>query len=266
MNFKQIIPTLALVLILFSSCSSYKKSLYLRDDEVLDMVPQKGMLYEFRIMPKDELTITVSTSDPEVSAPFYRKIGQSKNQGASMNQGMNNAKLLDYLVDNDGYIDFPVLGMIQVTGLTNRECEALIRQKLQSYLNEVPNVTVRTSNYKISVLGEVNRPGTYTIDDERVTLFQALAQAGDMTLFSKRNDVQLLREDSVGKRTVVHLDLTAADITLSPYYFLQQNDVVYVKPTKAKVRSNTFSSNSSIWISLLSLATTIASLIIVTVQ
>ena len=179
---------------------------------------------------------------------------------------MENAKLLAYLVDNDGYIDFPILGMIKVVGLTNRECEALLRQKLLHYLNEDPNVTVRTSNYQISVLGEVGKPGTYTISDEKVTIFQALAQAGDMTLFSVRDDVQLLREDSVGRRRVIHLDLTAADISLSPYYYLQQNDVVYVKPTKAKVRSNTFSNNSSIWISLLSLATTLASLIVVIVK
>ena len=229
------------------------------------MVNQKGILYEYHIMPKDELTIIVSTSDPEVSAPFYRKIGQSKIQGNS-NQGMDNAKLLDYLVDNDGYIDFPILGKLHVVGLTNRECEDLIRQKLQPYLNEVPNVTVRTLSYTVSVLGEVNRPGTYTVTDERITIFEALAQAGDMTLFAKRKDVELLREDSLGRHTVTHLDLTAADITLSPYYYLQQNDVVYVKPTKAKVRSNTLSNNSSFWISLTSLAATIASLVIIALQ
>lgn len=253
-------------LALFSSCSSYKKALYLRDDEVLEMVNQKGMLYEYHIMPKDELTITVSTSDPEVSAPFYRKIGQSKMQGSYSSQGMDNAKLLDYLVDNEGYIDFPILGKLHVTGLTSRECEDLIRQKLQSYLSEVPNVTVRILSYTVSVLGEVNRPGTYTVTDERITIFEALAQAGDMTLFAKRKDVELLREDSLGRRTVAHLDLTAADIALSPYYYLQQNDVVYVKPTKAKVRSNTLSNNSSFWISLTSLAATIASLIIIALR
>ena len=253
-------------LVLLSACSSYKKALYLRDDEVLEMVNQKGILYEYHIMPKDELTIIVSTSDPEVSAPFYRKIGQSKLQSNNTGQSYNNAKLLDYLVDNDGYIDFPILGKLHVVGLTNRECEDLIRQKLQPYLNEVPNVTVRTLSYTVSVLGEVNRPGTYTVTDERITIFEALAQAGDMTLFAKRKDVELLREDSLGRRTVTHLDLTAADITLSPYYYLQQNDVVYVKPTKAKVRSKTLSSNSSFWISLTSLAATIASLIIIAIR
>lgn len=138
MNIRRILLLLLLPL-LFSACTSYKKSLYLRDDEVLEMVPQKGMLYEYRIMPKDELTILVSTSAPEASAPFYRKFGQTKDQ-ASTNQGMENAKLLAYLVDNDGYIDFPILGMIKVVGLTNRECEALLRQKLLHYLNEDPTL------------------------------------------------------------------------------------------------------------------------------
>ena len=256
---------LLLIPLFIGGCSSYKKSIYLRNDEVLEKAQQNNKQYVYRVMPKDELTITVSTSDPASSEPFYRKIGQAKDQASSA-QGMNNAKLLDYLVDNEGNIDYPVLGKLHVAGLTTRECEALIRKELQQYLNEVPNVTVRTSNYKISVLGEVKSPGTYTVSDERINIFQALALAGDMTVFSVRDDVQLLREDSLGNRRVLHLDLTSADIALSPDYYLQQNDIVYVKPTKAKVHSNTFSNNSSTWVSLMSLAATIASLVIVAVQ
>ena len=263
MSYKKFIFLLFIPLFL-TGCVSYNKSVYLRNDEVLDAVKQKSPLYEYRIMPKDELTIVVTTSDPASSVPFYRKIGSVP--GQTSNQGMENAKLLNYLVDNNGDIDYPVLGKIHVAGLTTRECESLICKELLEYLNEAPNVTVRTSNYKISVLGEVKNPGTYTISDERITIFQALALAGDMTLFSVRDDVELLREDSTGQRQVQHLDLTQADIALSPYYYLQQNDVVYVKPTKARVRSNTFSSNSTIWISLLSLASTIASLIIISLQ
>lgn len=256
---------LLLIPLFIGGCSSYKKSIYIRNDEVLEKAQQNNKQYVYRVMPKDELTITVSTSDPASSVPFYRKIGQGKDQASSA-QGMNNAKLLDYLVDNEGNIDYPVLGKLHVAGLTTRECEALIRKELQQYLNEVPNVTVRTSNYKISVLGEVKSPGTYTVSDERINIFQALALAGDMTVFSVRDDVQLLREDSLGNRRVLHLDLTSADIALSPDYYLQQNDIVYVKPTKAKVHSNTFSNNSSTWVSLMSLAATIASLVIVAVQ
>lgn len=243
-----------------TSCSSYKSTLYMQNDFILEYenVPQ---LYDFRIMPKDELTIIISTTDPEASAPFTRKLGQSK-EGGSSNAGMQNADLLNYLVDNEGFIDFPVLGMVKVMGMTARECEAHFRELLKPYLKEVPNVTVRTSNYKFSVLGEVNSPGTYSVDAEKVTIFEALAQAGDMTLFSVRDDVKLLREDSTGARRVYHLDLTSSEIVNSPYFYLQQNDVLYVQPTKSKVRSNTFSTNASMWLTLLSLVTSITTFVI----
>ena len=245
------------------SCTSYKKSLYLQNDEILENAGN-STLYEYRIMPKDELTITVSTTDPASSVPFFRKIGLA--EGQTQSQGMENAKLLNYLVDNDGYIDYPVLGKLEVEGLSTRECEALIRNKLADYLNEVPTVTVRTFNFRISIIGEVKNPGTYTVSDERINIFQALALAGDMTFYSDRDDVQLLREDADGRREVVHLDLTQTDIALSPYYYLQQNDILYVKPLKSRVSSSTFSGNGSIWISLVSLLATIASLVMVSVN
>ena len=242
--------------LLFIGCTSYKQAVYLRGDDAAAILEQKNTLYEYRVMPKDELTITISTSDPAASVPFYRKIGQDRSQ-VSNNQGMNNAKLLDYLVDNDGNIDYPVLGKLRVQGLTTRECEAMIRKALLEYLSEEPTVTVRVSNFKVSVLGEVNHPGTFKVEDERINIFQALAMAGDMTLFSIRKDVQLLREDSTGRVVIHHLDLTKADITQSPFYYLQQNDILYVKPTKGKVHSNTFNSNSSMWTNLVSVAISI---------
>lgn len=247
--------------LVLTGCSSYQKSLYLQNDAVINQSTQ-GQLYDFRIMPKDLLTIVVSTTDPAASAPFYRKLGQDKDATSSSNTGMQNAALLDYLVDNNGEIDFPVLGKIKVTGMTTRECEALLRDKLKPYLKETPLVTVNSSNYKFSVLGEVNKPGTYTVKDEKVTIFEAIAQAGDMTLFSIRDDVQLLREDSEGRRQVIHLNLNDANITQSPYFYLQQNDVIYVKPTKAKVRTNTFNSNASMWITILSVLTSVTSLVL----
>lgn len=244
-----------------TGCSSYQKSLYLQNDAVINQSTQ-GQLYDFRIMPKDLLTIVVSTTDPAASAPFYRKLGQDKETTTSSNVGMQNLDLLGYLVDNNGEIDFPVLGKIKVTGMTTRECEALLRDKLKPYLKETPLVTVTSSNYKFSVLGEVNAPGTYTVKDEKVTIFEAIAQAGDMTLFSIRDDVQLLREDNEGRRQVIHLNLNDANITQSPYFYLQQNDVIYVKPTKAKVRTNTFNSNASMWITILSVLTSVTSLVL----
>lgn len=244
-------------------CSSYKKTTYLNNSSyAAEIVQQKNTLYEYRVMPKDELTITISTTDPLASVPFYRKIGQDRSQ-VNTNQGMNNAKLLDYLVDNQGYIDYPGLGKLYVQGLTTRECEAMMRKELQEYLSEEPTVTVRVSNYKVSILGEVNKPGTYAVNDERINIFQALALAGDMTLFSIRDNVQLLREDANGNITTNILDLTCADITTSPFYYLQQNDILYVKPKKGKVFANSFNSMSTMWTSLVSAAISIASLFIV---
>jgi polysaccharide export outer membrane protein len=169
---------------------------------------------------------------------------------------------LDYLVDNEGYIDYPVLGKLRVQGMTTRECESLICKALMEYLSEVPTVTVRVSNFKVSVLGEVNRPGTYAVEDERINIFQALALAGDMTLFSVRKDVQLLREDSTGRVVVHHLDLTKTDITQSPFYYLQQNDVVYVVPNKKKAKSADIGSATSLWISGTSMAVSLINLLL----
>lgn len=244
-----------------TSCSSYKSALYMQEAEVFNE-NSKAQLYDFRIMPKDELTIVVSTTNPEASAPFIRKFGQSKEFTSANTAGLQGTNLTSYLVDNDGYIDFPVLGMIKVTGMTTRECEAHFRELLKPYLKEVPNVTVSTSNYKFSVLGEVGHPGTYSTTNEKMTVYEALALAGDMTLFSVRDNVQLMREDATGKRQIYTLDLTRADIANSPYFYIQQNDVIYVKPTKAKVRSNTFSTNASMWITLLSLVTSVTTLVI----
>ena len=260
MNYKSLF--LLILCTLFVGCTSYKNSIYMQNSEVLEVLKQQEKAYEYRVMPKDELTITISTSDAAASAPFYRKIGQDRSQVNNI-QGMNNAKLLDYLVDNEGYIDYPGLGKLKVNGLTTRECEALMRDELQKYLNEVPNVTVRVSNFKVSVLGEVNKPGTFLVTDEQINVFQALALAGDMTLFSRRQDVQLMRADANGKLNTICLDLTDANITASPYFYLQQNDILYVKPTKMKVYSNTFNNNSSMWLGLLSTIASFISLFII---
>ena len=260
MNKLKLLLLIILPMLMLQGCTSYKNSIYMGDSEAIQAV--ENSKYEYRIMPKDELTITISTSDAIASAPFYRKIGQDRTQ-TNNHQGMQNAKLLDYLVDNNGCIDYPGLGMLHVEGLTTRECEAMMCEELQKYLTEKPNVTVRVSNFKVSILGEVNRPGTYTIEDERITIFQALALAGDMTLFSKRNEVQLLREGADGKLGINKLDLTSADITTSPFYYMQQNDVLYVRPTKNKVHSSIFNSNSTMWTSLVSAAISIASLFII---
>lgn len=259
---------LLMATVLTTGCGSYKNTLYLQKEEVLNQSLQQN-LYDVRIMPKDMLNITVNTTDPAASAPFNLMLPTNQNTSkrrsmlGSQSEGNNQQNnLCSYLVDNKGQIEFPVLGFVEVAGLTIRECEAMFREKLKPYLKETPIVIVRTSNYKITVLGEVGSPGTIIVSDEKISILEALAQAGDMTLFSVRDDVQLMREDAQGKRTIVHLNLNDADIALSPYYFLQQNDIVYVKPNKTKVRNNAFTSNTSIWIAAFSILTSLTSFIL----
>jgi polysaccharide export outer membrane protein len=199
-------------------------------------------------MPKDLLTITVNTSDPEAAAPFNLTVQTTYNTGGT-NSLNRQATLQQYLVGNDGSIDFPVLGRLQVNGLTKSEAENLIRQKLGAYLKESPIVTVRMTNYKISVLGEVARPGMFTINNEKVNIFEALALAGDLTIWGMRDNVKLIRENAIGQREIINLNLNKADIITSPYYYLQQNDILYVTPNKTKAKSSDIGQSTSLWFS-----------------
>ena len=145
---------------------------------------------------------------------------------------------------------------------TKTEAENMIREGLKPYINEVPIVTVRMANYKISVLGEVARPGTFTVSNEKVNIFEALALAGDMTVWGVRNDVKLIREDADGQRMVMSLNLNDANIINSDYYYLQQNDVVYVTPNKVKARNSDIGSATSLWFTAGSMLVSIASLLV----
>ena len=167
-----------------------------------------------------------------------------------------------YLVDNEGRINFPVLGTLKVGGLTKSQAEQLIVQNLKPYIKEIPIVTVRMANYKISVLGEVARPGTFTITNEKVNLLEALAMAGDMTVHGVRDNVKLIRETATGKQEIITLNLNKTETILSPYYWLQQNDVVYVTPNKAKARNSDIGNSTSLWFSATSILVSLASLLV----
>jgi polysaccharide export outer membrane protein len=212
-------------------------------------------------MPKDLLTITVNTSDPESAAPFNLSV-QSTVSIARSTSLTQQPTLQQYLVSNEGTIDFPVLGRLQISGLTKGEAENLIREKLGAYLKETPIVTVRMINYKISVLGEVTRPGMFTINNEKVNIFEALALAGDLTIYGKRDNVKLIREDVTGRREIINLNLNKADIITSPYYYLQQNDILYVTPNKAKAMNSDVGQSTSLWLSATSIMVSIASIIV----
>ena len=213
-------------------------------------------------MPKDLLSITVNTTDPQAAAPFNLPVQTPMNAALTNINTPTQPTLQQYLVNNDGEIDFPVLGRLKVGGLTKNQAEDLIREGLKSYLKEAPIVTVRMSNYKISVLGEVNRPGTFTVSNEKVNVLEALAMAGDMTVYGVRDNVKLIREDATGKREIMLLDLTKSDLILSPYFYLQQNDILYVTPNKTKAKNSDIGNTTTTVISATSILVSIASLLV----
>ena len=241
-----------LTCILLASCQSYKKVPYLQDSGEVQRAVAEAGLYDARIMPKDLLTIVVSCSDTELAIPFNLTVAPPVN--ASQNSLTSQPALQQYLVDNRGNIDFPVLGTLHIGGLTKGEAESLIKE------NTI--VTVRMANYKISVIGEVNRPGTFTISNEKVNLFEALAMAGDMTVYGLRDNVRLIREDADGHQHIITLDMNRADIVQSPYYYLQQNDILYVTPNKTKAKTADISTSTTIWFSVVGTLVSLASLII----
>ena len=248
---------------LFASCQSYKKVPYLQDAEVINQAQQQEKLYDATIMPKDLLTIVVSCTNPELAVPFNLVAATPTTAGISQMQlTTTQPTLQQYLVDNEGRINFPVLGTLKVGGLTKSQAEELIIKNLKPYIKETPIVTVRMSNYKISVLGEVTRPGTFTITNEKVNLLEALAMAGDMTVYGVRDNVKLIREDANGKQEIHTLDLNKTETILSPYYWLQQNDVIYVTPNKAKARNSDIGNSTSLWFSATSILVSLASLLV----
>ena len=253
---------IVLLAFVMTGCQSYKKVPYLQDAEAVSHGVQNEQLYDAKIMPKDLLTIVVSCTSPELAAPFNLTATGSMGLPSGSSQGASQSSQQTYLVDNEGTINFPVLGTLKVGGLTKKEVEQMIVEKLKPYIKETPIVTARMVNYKISVLGEVASPGTFTISNEKVNLLEALAMAGDMTIYGIRDNVKLIREGVDGKQEIITLDLNKAEILLSPYYWLQQNDIVYVTPNKAKARNSDIGNSTSLWFSATSILVSLASLLV----
>lgn len=254
--------TCLIAMFLFASCQSYKKVPYLQDAEFVHQASQSENLYDAKIMPKDLLTIVVSCTSPELAVPFNLTVATPASLSVASTQVTTQPILQQYLVDNKGKINFPVLGELKVGGLTKKEAEQMIVERLNPYIKETPIVTVRMVNYKISVIGEVARPGTFTISNEKVNLLEALAMAGDMTVWGLRDNVKLIRESADGKQEIITLDMNKAETIYSPYYWLQQNDVVYVTPNKAKARNSDIGNSTGLWFSATSILVSLASLLV----
>lgn len=194
MKIKRLLFLFSLPLLL-AACTSYKNVPYLQNPEAVNDLEGTLPLYDAKIMPKDLLSITVNTTDPQAAAPFNLTVQTPLNAALTNINTTTQPTLQQYLVNNSGEIDFPVIGTLRVGGLTKNEAESLIRERLRPYLKEAPIVTVRMANYKISVLGEVARPGSFTIGNEKVNVLEALAMAGDMTIYGVRDNVKLIKED-----------------------------------------------------------------------
>jgi polysaccharide export outer membrane protein len=214
-----LLSTIAIV----SSCSSPQELVYFNN--IQDTTLKAGSTgTEIKIQPDDILSITVSSLNPEATAIFNAPQDTKSTVGAG------------YLVAENGTIQFPVLGHIKASGITKPQlAEMLTKELTDKKLLVDPIVTIRFINFKISVLGEVNKPGVYTIPNEKITLLEALSFAGDLTMYGKRDNVLLVRESESGNKTIKRLNLSSSDIFTSPYYYLQTNDVVYVEPSKNKV-------------------------------
>ena len=251
---------LLLCLIAFlASCSAPKEVLYLQD---IASIKEENIdkNYEVIIHKDDLLAILVNSKDPELALPFNMPV-VTYQIGA---QTTAQQRLLGYLVDQNGDIDFPILGKIHVEGLTRMQVTELIKQKLMSEdLIKDPIVTVQFLNFKVSVMGEVTRPGTFDISGDRITLLEALSMAGDLTIYGRRDRVAVIREKD-GKRRILYHDLRSSDIFQSPCYYLQQNDIVYVEPNKAKTGQSRINSNNSVgaWLSAVSVLASITSLMV----
>lgn len=245
--------------VMLTGCGSVKNIAYLQNSDSINF-DNSRFLYDARIMPKDQLSITVNTTTPEASLPFNLLLQNEYTQGRNMSAS---GVLMPYLVDNDGFINFPIIGRLHVAGLTKSEAERLIFEKIRPYMaeSENPVVTVRMSSYSVSVLGEVNRPGSFQVSREKITILEALAQAGDLTIYGVRDKVKLIREDATGKKQIVTLNLNDANIVNSPYYYLQQNDVVYVEPNNIKAQNSKVGQTTTLWFSATSILVSLTSLL-----
>ncbi len=245
-----------LVMILVSSCASRERIVYLQNPSAIDATNSKT--YESRLQADDLLSIIVNSASPELTKPFNLFMGTVQDRTDVIN---GQQRLQSYLIDKDGFIDFPKVGKLKLGGLTRTEAEEVIKQKLIQEISDV-SISLRILNFKVSVQGEVVRPGVHTIMSERITLLEALSMSGDLTVYGRRDNILIIREND-GKKTYNYVDITKADFVNSDFYYLAQNDLVYVEPNKVRVNSSAVGPNVSVVISAISVLASVVSVIVV---
>lgn len=239
------------LILFFFSCTPKKNILYYQN--INEMASAKLNSYEIRIQPDDLLQINISAEDPKVTAPFNLNPTNVIGEGS---QGSSKSTVNDYLVDADGYIDFPELGKLKLGGLSRSEVLALFQKKISAYIKN-PIITLRIQNFKVAVQGEVGGSGIFTVTSDRITLIEALTMAGDLRPTANRKNILVIREID-GVKSYFRVDVTKADFINSPYYYLAQNDVIYVEP-----KNRTLSPDVTLVTTISSLLVTFVSFILV---
>lgn len=248
--------------LLFFSCASRKDVVYYQD---IDGIKSQGKSnsYEIKVQTDDLLMIIVSAEDPEIAMPFNLKSISIQTPGKQdLIRGQETMQL--YLVDANGFIEFPILGTLKISGLTRSEVLQMLQQKIGVYIKS-PLINLRIMNFKVSVQGEVNLPGTYPVASDRITLIEALTMAKDLTIYGKRNNILVIREID-GVKSFNRVDITKAEFINSPFYYLAQNDVVYVEPNKNKINGAAIGPNTGVIISISSLLIALITLLITTTK
>lgn len=234
---------LFLGILLSVSCASRKDIVYFQDTGNFEtLVNENTFVPKFKV--DDLVSIYVSSLNPEASAPF------NLFRGAAGGDSQQQLEQVDYLIDQEGEIDFPVIGKLKIVGLSPDELRKLLQERLSDYLKD-PIINIRLRNFTITVLGEVGQPGTYPVLGEQITILEALGLAGDLTIRGVRDNVLVVR-DFNGTKVYTRIDLTSKEMVKSPVYYLTQNDVVYVEPNNSGIKETSLDARLPIYVSLIS--------------
>lgn len=249
------------MLLLMVGCNAQRNVLYLQDMEsgAEISLPEN---YLIRLKPYDQITVVVNSKNPELAAPFNSSTSYNALSGTHANATYSESNLQTLTIDSEGYVTLPVIGKIACAGLTRQQVESAIEARIreEGYIQD-PHVNVRFAEFTVSVVGEVLRPGRYNISKDQITIFDALALAGDMTIYGNRETVAVVRERE-GKNVIMKIDLRSADCFSSPCYYLEQNDIIIVSPNKYRAATAEINQNRSFWISLTSTAIALATLLL----
>ena len=248
LNYKslfRLLPVVLVVSVFLASCGSKKDVVYFQNASSFEtLVDKNSFTPKFKV--DDLVSIHISTLDNEASVPFNLFRGAA--------EGGIRPEQVDYLIDQQGEIDFPVIGKIKIAGLSPEETRVMLRDRLSEFLKD-PIINIRLKNFSVTILGEVRRPGTYPVVGEKITILEALGLAGDLTNKGQRENVMVIR-DFDGTKVYTRIDLTRKEALSSPVYYLTQNDVVYVEPNQSAITSSSLDNRATIAISIASILIT----------